>query len=220
MPDPIQISSKLWPEVGLIILANWLASRLDLFGQNLTDRTKLDLGWFCTIWSGHLWMIATKSESGKLVADQLHPARNWAQWFLHTGFLPDQMCFTKPWQDRPDWILVGFVQTELNRKKQNWIGCGKSDLVYTIHPNSGCTLAITAMTGHNQTLLDRIRHVYWEDSVTDQSGDDDVVLNVLRCRADIIIRDSTRPGCSQYIYIHNVLTNKWPTMTQPVCIVT
>ena len=27
---------------------------------------------------GCLWMIATKSESGKVVAGWLHPARNWA----------------------------------------------------------------------------------------------------------------------------------------------
>jgi len=57
MTDPICIQAgmagKHWPEVGWMILAHWLASRLDPFGQNLTQsaRTKSDLGWFCTmIW--------------------------------------------------------------------------------------------------------------------------------------------------------------------------
>ena len=29
-------------------------------------------------------------------------------------------------------------------------GCGKSDPAYTIRPDSGCTLAVIAITGHNQ----------------------------------------------------------------------
>ena len=59
MPDPIRIRSgsalKRWPEAAWMILAHWLASGPDLFGQNLTQSemagTKLDLGWFCTVWS-------------------------------------------------------------------------------------------------------------------------------------------------------------------------
>ena len=55
MLDPIHIQSgsdqRLWPKMGQMILAHWLASGLDLFGQNLTHsaRTKLDPDWFCTI---------------------------------------------------------------------------------------------------------------------------------------------------------------------------
>ena len=58
MPDLIRIWSrsagKHWPEAGWMILAHWLTSRPDPFGQNLTQsaRTKLDLGWVCTILSG------------------------------------------------------------------------------------------------------------------------------------------------------------------------
>ena len=58
MPDPIRIPSgsagKQWPEAGRMILAHRLASGPDPSGQNLTRsaRTKLDLGWFCTILSG------------------------------------------------------------------------------------------------------------------------------------------------------------------------
>ena len=44
-------------------------------------------------------------------------------------------------------------------EKWSWNGCRKSDLAYTIRPNSGCTLAVTKL------LPDRIRHVYWVPSV-------------------------------------------------------
>ena len=58
MPDPIRIRSgsggKPWPEARQMILAHWLSSGSDPFGQNLTQsaRTKSDPGWFCTILSG------------------------------------------------------------------------------------------------------------------------------------------------------------------------
>ena len=35
-------------------------------------------------------------------------------------------------------------------EKWNWIRCRKSDLTYTIRPDSGCTLAVMAITDHNQ----------------------------------------------------------------------
>ena len=35
-------------------------------------------------------------------------------------------------------------------QKRNWNGCGKSDLAYTIRADSGCTLAVIAITGRNQ----------------------------------------------------------------------
>ena len=53
MPDPIRIRSgsagKHWPEAGRMILAHWLVSGPDPFGQNLTQsaRTQSDPGWFC-----------------------------------------------------------------------------------------------------------------------------------------------------------------------------
>ena len=43
-----------WPEAGRMILANWLASGLDPFGQNLAQsaRIKSDPGCFCTVLYG------------------------------------------------------------------------------------------------------------------------------------------------------------------------
>ena len=57
MRDPICIRAgsarNYWPEAGWMILAHWLASGPDLFGQNLVQsaRIKSDPGWFCTILS-------------------------------------------------------------------------------------------------------------------------------------------------------------------------
>ena len=58
MPDLIRIRSgsagKHWPEAGRMIVAHWLTSGPDPFGQNLTQsaRIKSDPGWFCTILPG------------------------------------------------------------------------------------------------------------------------------------------------------------------------
>ena len=97
MPDPIRTLSgsagKHWPEVGWMILAHWLASGPDPFGQNLTQsaRPKLDPGWFCTILSG------TSVEE-----------RNWV-WNSETGSRlvvscqkPGQMIPTHQLASRPD----------------------------------------------------------------------------------------------------------------------
>ena len=105
MPDPIRIRSgsagKQWPEADRMFVAHRLASGPDPFGQNLTQsaRAKSDPGWFCTI----IFIIRDvcgrtepQSESGKLVAGRLHPARNRARCFLHTGLLPDRICLAKP----------------------------------------------------------------------------------------------------------------------------
>ena len=72
MPDPIRIRSrsagKHCPEAGRMIVAHWLASGPDPFGQNLTQsaRTKSDLRWFCIIsYPRRLWKNRTESESGE-----------------------------------------------------------------------------------------------------------------------------------------------------------
>ena len=70
-------------------------------------RTKSDPSWFYKVLSG------TESESGKLAAGWLRPARNQPRWFLHTDLLPDQMRLAKPWTDHPDRIPVGFAQYDL-----------------------------------------------------------------------------------------------------------
>ena len=92
MLDPIRIrpgsAGKHWPEAGQMILAHWLASRLDPFGQNLTqsELNQIQAG-FTQYCLGRLWKNCTESKSGKLVAGRLHLARNRAQSFLHTGLL-------------------------------------------------------------------------------------------------------------------------------------
>ena len=63
-----------------MFLAHWLASRPDPFGQNLTQP---ELNWiragFAQDYLGCLWKNETESESGKLVAGRLRPARNQAR---------------------------------------------------------------------------------------------------------------------------------------------
>ena len=156
MPDPIRIRSgsarKHWPETGRISLAHRLASGPDPFCQNLTQsaRIKSYPGWL-----GHLWKNATESEICKLVAGRLRSARNQARWLLHTGLLPDQIRLARPIiQIGSGSVLHNMIHALFG--KWNWIGCRKSDQTVIIHnyntiwPNSGCTLAVTAITGRNQ----------------------------------------------------------------------
>ena len=153
LPDPIHVQSrsdrKYWSKTGWIIFAYQLASGPDPLGESLIQsaRTKSDLGWFSHCEPGHPWKNVTEFESGKLVAGQLDSATNWAQWFLHTGVLPDQMSLSKTWPGHPDWIQASFAQ------EWNWTKCEKldpADPVYTVWPNSGCTLAIMAQTSCNE----------------------------------------------------------------------
>ena len=124
--------------------------------QNLHSQPELNRtrAGFAQYYPGRLWINETESKNRKLVAGRFRPARNRAKWFLHTSLLPDQMCLAKPWPGHPDWIRVGLAQMiqAFFGKKRNWNGCGKLDPAYTIRPDSGCTLAVTAITdrnGHN-----------------------------------------------------------------------
>ena len=65
-------AGKHWPEVRRMILAYWLVSGLDPFGQNLAQSAtmRLDLGWFCMLLSGtsveecnRVWKWETGSRS-------------------------------------------------------------------------------------------------------------------------------------------------------------
>ena len=73
-----RLAWKCWWEVGLMILAHWLASGLDPFGQNLKtwhsrpEPNQIQAG-FAEDDPGHL--NATESETGKLVAGRLRSAR-------------------------------------------------------------------------------------------------------------------------------------------------
>ena len=78
----------------------WLKS--DTVSQNWTG--------FAQYYLGRLWKNGIKSESGKLVAGWLHPARNRARRFLCTGLLPHKMRLVKAWPGHPDQIQVGFAQ--------------------------------------------------------------------------------------------------------------
>ena len=133
----------------------WDRNRLAKTWHNQPERNRTRAG-FAQLYPGCLWKHGTESESGKLVAGRLRPGRNWARWFLHTSFLPDQMHLAKPWPGHSDQIRVSFAPYDpscLIWKIQNWNGCGKSDLAYMIRPNSGCTLAVTSITGHNQNAF-------------------------------------------------------------------
>ena len=160
MPDPIRIRSrsgwKYWPEAVRMILAHRLASGPDRFGQNLTQSARTKPSGSELVLHNIIRDVCgrtkTESESGKLVAVRLRPARNRARWFLLTGLLSDQMRLAKPWPGHPkirsgsvlhSMIHAFFEKTELKRMR-------KSDPAYTIRPNSGWTLAVTAITGRNQ----------------------------------------------------------------------
>ena len=82
MLDPIRIRSgsagQHWPEADRMILSHWLASGPDPFGQILTQSAELNRirAGFAQCYPGRLWKNGTESESGKLVAGRLRPARN------------------------------------------------------------------------------------------------------------------------------------------------
>ena len=148
MPDPIRIRSgsagKHWPEAGRMIPAHWLASGPDPFGL-LPDRIRLAKTWhsqpelhriragFAQYYPGRLWKKGTESESGKLVAGRLRPAR--------TG--PDDSCTPASFQTRCVWpnpdqaiqirsgsvlrnmIHAFFGKTELKRMRE--VGSGIYD---------------------------------------------------------------------------------------------
>ena len=71
MPDQIRIRSgstrKRWPEAGRMILAHWLASGLDPFGQSLTgvSQNQIRSALVSMYDPDHLWKNGTESESKK-----------------------------------------------------------------------------------------------------------------------------------------------------------
>ena len=95
-----------------------------------------------------LWKNGTESESRKLAAGRLRPARNRARWFLRLGLLPDQIRLAKPWPGHLDRFCTMWSMSSL--EKWSWNGCGKLDPAHTIRPDSGSMLAVMAITGRNQ----------------------------------------------------------------------
>ena len=155
MRDPIRICSGLaWkhlPEVGWMIVAHRLASRLDTFGENLTQspRTELDLGWFHTVWSwtsveehNRVWKWETGS--GPVASYQKPDLLVPAHWL---AFRPDAFGQTLTRSSRSDAGQFCTIWTMPSLEKRNWIGCRKSDQAHTTWPDCGCTLAVSALTG-------------------------------------------------------------------------
>ena len=132
MPDPIRrrsgLAGKQWPEAGRMILAHRLVPdriRSAKTGHNQPElnRTRAGFAQYCP---GRLWKNATESETGKLVAGRLSPARNRARWFLLTGcFLsgrvwpnPDQAIQMGPGSVLRNTIHAFFGKTELKRMRE------------------------------------------------------------------------------------------------------
>ena len=110
---------------------NWLASRLDPFGQNLTQsaRTKLNPAWFCTVWSRpsveeHNW-IWNWEPGGRLVAFcQQQGLINFAHW-LASG--PDAFGQNLIRPSRSDLGLFCTIWSKPSLEKWNQIRYRKLD---------------------------------------------------------------------------------------------
>ena len=159
MPDLIHVRSgsalKRWPETGRVILAHRLASGPDLFGPHLTQSvgTKLDLVWLCTAWSRmsveeRNWVWKGETGSGLVAFCQK----------IRLASRPDAFgqTMTRPSRSVPGQFCTVCSMPSL--EKRNGIGCGKSDLAYMIWPDSGCMLAVMAIT---KMFPNWIQHVYW-----------------------------------------------------------
>ena len=85
MPDPIRIRSgsawKYWPKAGRMIFANRICFRTGSVWPKPDSQPELNRirAGFAQYDSRRLWLIATGSESGKLVAGALRPSRNRAR---------------------------------------------------------------------------------------------------------------------------------------------
>ena len=85
-------------------------------------------------------------------------AQKQATWFLHTSLLPGLVILAKTWHHQPELNQIWNIRSRSvcttwsmpSLEKWNWIRCGKSDPTYTIQPDSGCMLAVIAITDHNQ----------------------------------------------------------------------
>ena len=126
----------------------------DPFGQNLTqsDRTKLDLGWFCTIWSG-----PSVEECG--------PSLKVGNWYWAGSILPELgpvilahqlaswMHFAKTWPGHLDWIRAGSAQYDVGLLWKNGIKSDAGSQIRHIYDPTwfGWMPAIIDLTGCNQS---------------------------------------------------------------------
>ena len=145
---------KHWPEVDQMILAHQLASRPDLFSQNLTQsaRTKSDPAWFCKIRSrlfveehNRVWKWETGS---RLVAFCQKLGLMVLAHRLASGLDAFGQNLTRLSRSDPGRFCTIWSRPSL--ENQNRIWWGKLDPAYTIWPDSGCMLATMTITGRNQ----------------------------------------------------------------------
>ena len=131
-------------------LAHWLASRPDPFGPNLTlsPRSKSDLGWFCTIWSGMsveecnwVWKWETGSrpvtpcqKPGPMIPAHQLASRPYAfGQTLTRPTISDLGQFCTVWS-MPSW------KNRIESDAGSWSGI----------LDSGCMLAMMAITGRDR----------------------------------------------------------------------
>ena len=107
---------------------------------------------FAQYYPGRLWKNATESESGKLVPagcvlSESWPDDSWTPACFQTGCIwpkPDKAIQIGSGPVLHNMIQAFFGQTELNLMRE--VGF----CIYTIRPDTVCTLAVTAITGRNQ----------------------------------------------------------------------
>ena len=156
---PVQLGSIGQNRAGWFLHTGLLPDRIRLAKtRTQSARTKSDPGRFCIMLStmfAEERNLVWKWETGSgPVASCQKPGPVIPAHRLASG--PDVLSQTRPSTSDPGQFCIAWSVSSL--KKRSWYGCGKSDLAYTIRPNSGCTLAVMAIT---KTLLNRIRHVYW-----------------------------------------------------------
>ena len=157
MPDLIRIWArsvgKRWPEAGRVILAHCLTSRPNPFGPSLAQstRTKSAPSWFCIVsrtsveehnrvrkWETSSRQVASCQKPGLMI-----PAHQLA-------FRPNDgsQIMARPSRSDVGQFCIAWPMPSV--EKQNWKGCGKSDRAYTVRADSGCMLAVMAITSCNQ----------------------------------------------------------------------
>ena len=135
------LARKCWLEAGQMILAPWLVSRPDPSSQNLTlvtvSQNRIRSGLVLhnlmrAICGRRVWKWESNS-----VLPGVGPV------ILASQLASRQICLAKTWPGHPDWIRVGFAQYGPGL----WENGTELDTGSWIQPNSGCMLAVMAITG-------------------------------------------------------------------------
>ena len=129
----------------------WFASELDPFGPNWHSQPKLyqiraglhnmicleECSWVWK-WEIDRGPVASCQKPGLTIPSHQLASR------------PDvfDQTLTRPSRSDPGQFCT--IWSILSLEKQDWIRCGKSDQAYKVWPDSGCTLFVMVITGHNQ----------------------------------------------------------------------